>query len=60
MCDVLKRFKYELDRKSLETIYFTFIRPKLEYACQIWDDRTDREKQAIENVQPRAAHTAFT
>lgn len=27
--DVLKRLKYDLDRKSIETIYFIFIRSKL-------------------------------
>ncbi len=32
MSDVLKKLKYEVDRKSLERTYFSFIRPKLEYA----------------------------
>ena len=54
MCDVLKRLKYELDRKTLETIYLTFIRPKLEYGSQIWDDCTDRDKQSLDNVQLNA------
>ena len=55
MCNVLKQFKYQIDRKSLETIYFSFIRPKLEYACQIWDDCTERDKESVENVQLNAA-----
>ena len=55
MCNVLQSFKHQIDRKSLETIYFTFIRPKLEYASIIWDDCTEKDKHAIENVQLRAA-----
>ena len=55
MCNVLQQFKYQIDRKSLETIYFTFIRPKLEYACQIWDDCCERDKESLENVQLNAA-----
>ena len=38
MSNVLKRLKYVIDRKSIETIYFSFIRPKLEYASHIWDN----------------------
>ena len=37
MSNVLKRLKYVIDRKSIETIYFSFMRPKLEYASHIWD-----------------------
>ena len=55
MCDVLKKFKYELDRKSLETIYFSFIRPKLEYGSIVWDDCTEQEKLTLEQVQLSAA-----
>ena len=40
MSDVLKKLKYKIDRKSLETIYFTFLRPKLEYGCHVWDNCT--------------------
>ena len=51
MCDVLRKLQYQIDRLSLETIYFSFIRPTLEYACQVWDDCSDNDKKAIENVQ---------
>ena len=30
--NILRKFKFILDRKTLETIYITFIRPLLEYA----------------------------
>jgi len=55
VCQVLRRLKFIIDRKSLETIYMTFIRPKLEYACQIWDDCTNEDKAALEKVQLNAA-----
>ena len=51
MADVLKKLKHEVDRKSLETIYFTFIRPKIEYACFIWDNCTQQEETMLEQFQ---------
>ena len=38
MADVLKKLKYQVDKESLEKIYFSFIRPKLEYGNYIWDN----------------------
>ena len=35
--NILRKFKFILDRKTLEKIYFTFVRPLLEYADVIWD-----------------------
>jgi len=49
--DVLQKLKYRIDRKTLEHIYFTFIRPKLEYACVIWDDCIEADKLRLENLQ---------
>ena len=46
---------HKLDRKTLETIYFSFIRPILEYADVIWDNCTAFEKQSIEKIQTEAA-----
>ena len=36
--NMLRKISYLLDRKSLEKIYFSFIRPILEYADIIWDN----------------------
>ena len=36
MADVLKKLKYQVDKESLEKIYYSFIRPKLEYGNYIW------------------------
>lgn len=38
-----------------ETLYFTNIRPILEYACAVWDPHTEVLKQQLERVQKRAA-----
>ena len=35
----------------MENIYFTLVRPKLEYASIIWDDCTEADKLKLENVQ---------
>ena len=42
--DVLQKLKYRLDRSTLYTIYLSFIRPKLEYGCIVWDDCTQYDK----------------
>ena len=53
--NVLSGLKYKLDRKTLETLYFAFIRSKLEYACIVWDNCTKEQKDLVESVQYRAA-----
>ena len=53
--DVMRKLKYDVDRESLEKIYFSFIRPKLEYACQIWDSCQIRDNDRLENLQLCAA-----
>ena len=56
VCNALKQFlKYQIDRKSLEIIYFTFIRPKFEHACQVWIAYTGRDEETLEVVQLNAA-----
>jgi len=51
MADVLKKLKYNLDRDSLEKIYFSFIRPKLEYGCHIWDNCFNIDANLLEDFQ---------
>ena len=46
--------KYTLDRKSLEIIYTTFIRPSLEHADIIWDNCTVNEKADLDKIQSEA------
>ena len=53
--NILRKFKFILDRKTLEKIYLTFIRPILEYADVIWDNKTLFLINKLENVQIEAA-----
>ena len=53
--NVMKRLRYLLDRKSLEIIYISFIRPILEYADVVWDNCAAYQKQELELVQHEAA-----
>ena len=53
MVDVLHKLKYRLDRSTLYTIYVSYIRPKLEYGCILWDDCTQYDKNRLEAIQHR-------
>ena len=51
----MRRLKFRLNRKSLETIYFSFIIPLLEYTDVIWDNCTYYEKLELDKIQSEAA-----
>ena len=51
---MLRALKYKLDRNSLERMYFSFIRPVLEYGGTIWDNCTKTDKSRIESIQIEA------
>ena len=51
----MRRCKFLLYRKSLQTIYFSFIRPLLEYADLIWNNCTQYESNELEQIQNEAA-----
>ena len=53
--NIMKSLQFILDRKTLETIYFSFIRPLMEYGCVIWDGCTQAESLRLENIQLAAA-----
>ena len=56
--NVIRKLKFKLDRKSLETIYIAFIRPILEYADVIWDNCSQYEKDELEKIQTETARIA--
>ena len=49
----MRKFKFTLDRKSLETMYIAFVRPILEYADVVWDNCTQQEKHEIEKKKKK-------
>ena len=53
--NILRKFKFILDKRTLETIYLTYIRPLLEYADVVWDSNTVSLSEKIEKVQIEAA-----
>ena len=48
---LLRSLKFVLDRKSLQTMNFTFIRPILEYADVVLDNCTQQQMNDIEKIQ---------
>ena len=52
------KLKFKLDRKSLETIYLTFIGPHRIYGDVICDNCTQFEKNALDKIQNEAARTS--
>jgi len=48
--NILRKLKFELDRKALETIYLSFIRPILEYADIIWDNCSMHELIFLDRI----------
>ncbi|MCG8096842.1 MAG: hypothetical protein JAZ17_25000 [Candidatus Thiodiazotropha endolucinida] len=52
--NLLRNLKFTLDRKSLQKIYFTFIRSLLEYADVVWDNCTQQQSNSLEKIQLEA------
>ena len=57
--NIMRKLKFIIDRKSLETIYISFIRPILEYSNVVWDNCTSAEKSELEKIQHEAARIAI-
>ena len=56
--NIMRKLKFQLDRKSLETIYLAFVRPLLEYADVTWDNCSQYEKNELNKIQNEAARIA--
>ena len=53
--NLMRSFKFTLDRKSLLTIYTSFIRPIIEYSDVVWDNITNQDATDLERIQLEAA-----
>ena len=53
----LRSYKYRLNRKSLETMFKSYILPILDYADVIWDNCTETQANALEEIQLDALRT---
>ena len=49
-------------REILEKIYLTFIRPLVEYSCEVWDNCSQRDNDRLEKLELEAGRivTALT
>ena len=53
--NILRSLKFLLKKKSLEKLYFSFIRPILEYGDVVWDNCSLDDKRLLENIQIESA-----
>ena len=53
--NITRKLKFKLDRHFLQTIYFSFIRPLIEYSAVVWDNCTLYEANELEKIQIEAA-----
>ena len=53
--NIMRSYKFILDRKSLEIFYTTFIRPLVEYADVVWDNISKADEGDLEKIQHEAA-----
>ena len=50
----LRKLKYVLNRHYLSRIYLIFLRPMLEYACELWDGCSQQDSDNLEKLQIEA------
>jgi len=51
----MRRLKFSLDRRALEIVYVSFVRPILEYADVLYDNCCQYEKDKFDKIQKEAA-----
>jgi hypothetical protein len=54
LINLMKKFKYHLDRKSLETIYMAYIRPTLEYGNVLFARTYEVDLDKLDQIQNEA------
>ncbi len=52
--NIMRKLKFRLDRKALQSIYIAFIRPVLEYADVVWNNCTRYELEDLEKSTIRS------
>ncbi len=55
--NIFSKLKHLLDRRTLFTMYTSFIRPTLEYGSIIWNNCSELESDRLKSIQRRAART---
>ena len=52
---MMRKIKFTVNRKALNQIYISFLRPILEYGSSVWDSCTNYEKDNLDKIQNEAA-----
>ena len=52
---IIKQLKWKLNRKTLEILYMSFVRPSIEYGSIVWDNCDDESKLQLDKIQIEAA-----
>ena len=52
---MMRKIKFTVNRKALNQIYISFLRPILEYGSSVWDSCTNYEKDNLDKLQNEAA-----
>lgn len=52
---LMRALKFKMNRKTLNQIYISYLRPILEYASAVWDGCSEFEKIKLERIQYEAA-----
>ncbi len=51
----MRSLKYTFDRNTLQTLFFSYIRPIMEYASSVWDNISMQESELLEKINLEAA-----
>ena len=54
---ILKFFKFKLNRKALEKMFFAYIRPVMEYADVVWTGASNRALSKLDHIVVEAMRT---
>ena len=58
--NVMRKLKFKLDRKLLQIIYLSFVRPLLEYASVVWNNCTQYEASEQKQIPKNEAARIVT
>ncbi|MCG7882888.1 MAG: hypothetical protein JAY96_15005, partial [Candidatus Thiodiazotropha endolucinida] len=52
---MMRRLKFSFSRQALNQMFFSYLRPLLEYSSIVWDGCTNQDRDSLEKLQNEAA-----
>ena len=49
--NMIKQLQFNLDRQTLQTLYFTYVRPLMEYGDIVWNNINENQTEFLETIQ---------